>query len=97
MPSRPDGWHPPEGDWLAECAGFIVESDAGRIGRVAEVERDADSGRPVALVVRAGMAGWRRLVVPVDDVAGVLPGLDRIVLNSSWAPLGEEHAAPSPA
>lgn len=84
-------------DWLDGCIGFVVESDAGRVGRVVEVQRDPGSGRPVALVVHAGMAGWRQLVIPVADVAGVLPGSHRIVLNGSWAPAADEQPAPSPA
>ena len=87
----------PRGDWLEDCVGFVVESDASRIGRVAEVQRDAESGRPVALVVQGGLAGWRRRVVPVDEVAGVLPSSDRVLLNDAPPPVAGVQAAPSPA
>jgi hypothetical protein len=84
-------------DWLEGCVGFVVESDAGLIGRVVELQRDADSGRPVALVVRGGLAGWRRRLVPADEVAGVLPSSDRIILNGSPTPIAEGRVSPSPA
>jgi hypothetical protein len=77
-------------DWLDGCVGFVVESDAGRLGRVVEIQRESDSGRPVALVVRAGMAGTRRLVVPVDEVAGVLSSSQRIILDDSTPPAAPE-------
>jgi sporulation protein YlmC with PRC-barrel domain len=95
MSSRPDQREPAPGDWLEGCIGFVVESDGSRVGRVDEVQRDADSGRPVALVVRGGVAGWHRRVVPVDEVAGVLPSSDRIILNAAPAPVAGAQAAPS--
>ena len=94
---RRSSHEPVQGDWLEGCIGFVVESDAGRIGRVADVQRDAGSSRPVALVLRAGMAGRRRLLVAVDEVAGVLPSTERIVLNGSSVTVPEEQAAPAPA
>jgi hypothetical protein len=97
MTSLRDHRDEPLGEWLDGCVGYVVESDSGPIGRVAEVERDPDSGRPVKLVARAGMGGWQRLVVPIDAVAGVLPGSRRIVLSSSWAPSPDEQPEPSPA
>jgi hypothetical protein len=84
MASRPDHAEPAQGDWLTGCTGFIVEGDAERIGRVAEVQRDADSGRPIALVVRVGIGGRLRLLVPVHDVSGVVLSSDRIIVDGSY-------------
>jgi hypothetical protein len=92
MRSRRNHREPARGDWLDGCLGFLVEAEAGRIGRVADVRRDGESGRAVALVVRAGMAGTRRLLIPVDDIAGVLPSSRRIILNGAWAPMPDEQA-----
>lgn len=69
-------------DWL-DCIGYVVESGAGRLGRVEGVEHDDESGRPVALLVRAGLAGRHVLHVPVDEVVGVLPGSARVVLDGT--------------
>jgi PRC-barrel domain len=85
------------GDWLEGCIGFVVESEGRAVGRVTEVQRDGDSGQPLALVVRSGLAGWRRRVVPVDEVAGVLPSSDRIIVSSAPAPIATAQASPSPA
>ena len=82
---------PNGGDWLVGCIGYVVEADAGRVGRLEAVRRNG-AGRPVALVVRAGMAGRLRLIVPIDDVAGVLTSSDRILLVSSWTLFAEDAA-----
>jgi hypothetical protein len=72
------------GDWIARCEGFGVISPDGRIGTVEEVRygpsRRWDS--PTELAVQAGRGGKRRLIVPVDDVAAVVPD-DRVVLLRS--------------
>jgi hypothetical protein len=61
-----------------------VVSPDGRIGTVEEVRygpsRRWDS--PTELAVQAGRGGKRRLIVPVDDIAAVVPG-DRVVLLRS--------------
>jgi hypothetical protein len=90
MTSQPDEQRLAAADWLDGCVGFVVESDAGHLGRVVGVQRDTDSGRPVALILRAGMAGMRRLVVPVDEVAGVLSSSGRIILGDSTPPVALE-------
>jgi hypothetical protein len=69
-----------DGDWLAECRGFEVDSPRGRVGVLAEVRRGAVSGRPEALVVRRGLAR-DPLVIPVDEVAGVVTSKRVVVLQ----------------
>jgi hypothetical protein len=72
------------GDWIARCQGFGVVSPDGRIGTVEEVRygpsRRWDS--PTELAVQAGRGGRRRLIVPVEEVAAVVPD-DRVVLLRS--------------
>ena len=79
IPSRADG------DWIARCEGFRVVSPDGRIGTVEEVRygpsRRWDS--PTELAVLAGRGGRRRLIVPVDDVAAVVPEQRVVMLHSS--------------
>jgi hypothetical protein len=87
---QPDEQQFAPADWLEDCVGFVVESDAGRLGRVVEIQRESDSGHPVALIVRAGMAGTRRLVVPVEEVAGVLSSSGRIILEDSTPSMAVE-------
>jgi hypothetical protein len=73
------------GDWVARCEGFGVISPDGRIGTVEEVlygpSRRWDS--PTELAVQAGRRGKRRLIVPVDEVAAVVPDDRVVVLRSS--------------
>ena len=73
------------GDWIARCHGFGVVSPDGRIGTVEEVRygpsRRWDS--PTELAVQAGRGGRRRLIVPVADVAAVVPDDRVVVLRSS--------------
>ena len=74
----------PGGDWVARCQGFGVISPDGRIGTVEEVRygpsRRWDS--PTELAIQAGRGGKRRLIVPVDDIAAVVPD-DRVVMLRS--------------
>ena len=73
------------GHWIARCQGFGVVSPDGRIGTVEEVRygpsRRWDS--PTELAVQAGRGGKRRLIVPVADVAAVVPDDRVVVLRSS--------------
>ena len=71
----------PDGDWLAGCEGFRVESPRGRLGFVRKIQRDAASDRADALVVCAGVFGTHRLVVPVDEIAGVVRSRRLVVLR----------------
>ena len=74
----------PGGDWVARCQGFGVVSPDGRIGTVEEVRygpsRRWDS--PTELAIQAGRRGKLRLIVPVEDIAAVVPD-DRVVVLSS--------------
>ena len=71
-------------DWLSDCEGYEVDSPGGRLGFVDRVER-AENGAPAVLVVRAGRLGSRRLLVPVDSIAAVLPSRHAIVIDP-WSP-----------
>ena len=74
-----------DGDWLARCEGFTVVAPDGRIGTVDEIRygpsRRWDS--PSELVVHAGRAGRRLLIVPVDDIADVDPELRVVTLHTA--------------
>jgi hypothetical protein len=80
-----NGSPPAGGDSIARCQGFGVISPDGRIGTVEEVRygpsRRWDS--PTELAVQAGRGGKRRLIVPVDEVAAVVPADRVVVLRSS--------------
>jgi hypothetical protein len=73
------------GDWVARCEGFGVISPEGRIGTVEEIRygpsRRWDS--PTELAIQAGRDGKLRLIVPVDDVAAVVPDDRLVMLRSS--------------
>lgn len=73
------------GEWVARCEGFGVVSPEGRIGTVEEVRygpsRRWDS--PTELAIQAGRDGTLRLIVPVDDVAQVVPDDRLVMLRSS--------------
>jgi hypothetical protein len=67
--------------WLARSEGFRVDTPAGRLGIVELVMLRARPDEPDALVVRVGVLGRRLVVVPVDDVADVLPRRQRVMLR----------------
>jgi hypothetical protein len=67
--------------WLSHCEGYRVESSGGRIGLVEEVRRAADNGQAESLAVLAGIRGLRRLVIPVSEIALVVPHDERLVLK----------------
>jgi hypothetical protein len=66
-PSAPDGY------WLRHSHGFRVVSARGRHGIVEDVLYGADRERPSALAVRGGLFGTRLEIVPVEEVAHVIP------------------------
>ena len=63
---------------LSECAGFRVETSQGPLGLVEELRCQ---GGVFDLVVRAGKQGATLLIVPVDDVAEVVPDGRRVTLR----------------
>jgi hypothetical protein len=73
------------GDWVARCEGFGVISPEGRIGTVEEIRygpsRRWDS--PTELAIQVGRGGKLRLIVPVADVAAVVPDDRLVMLRSS--------------
>lgn len=76
--------------WLGHCEGFRVDSSAGRVGLVEEVVFGGHRDRPDALVVRAGVLGRRLVLVPVEEVEGIRPRKERVLLRSSWRPSGSD-------
>jgi hypothetical protein len=67
--------------WLCRCEGFRVDAATGRVGVVAEVRFRSRLDRPDELLVRRGVLGRRRVVVPVSDVEAILPQQQRLVLG----------------
>ena len=63
---------------LPECAGFRVETSQGPLGLVEELRCQ---GGALDLVVRAGKQRATLLIVPVDDVAEVVPDGRRVTLR----------------
>ena len=67
--------------WLCRCEGFRVDGPEGRIGLVEAVMFRIRPDEPDALIVRAGMFGRRLVIVPIEDVADVVPRRERILLS----------------
>jgi hypothetical protein len=76
--------------WLCRCEGFRLDAPSGRLGVIAEVRFASRLDRPDELVVRSGLFGNRVTIVPVSEVAEVLPRQGRIVLRNS--PERRRHA-----
>jgi hypothetical protein len=72
--------------WLAECDGFLVESEGGRVGVVAGAGVEDDPRRSAYLLVRLGMLGRRVVSVPAADVEAILPAGRRVLLRRGWTP-----------
>jgi hypothetical protein len=70
------------GGRLSECVGFRVETSQGLLGVVEELRWHGD--RACDLVVRAGKKGRRLLILPLEDVAEVVPGERRVLLNVAF-------------
>jgi hypothetical protein len=66
--------------WLARCEGFRVDSPEGRFGQVEAVMFRIRPDVPDALVVRTGILARRLVLVPIEDVADVVPRRKRIEL-----------------
>jgi hypothetical protein len=67
--------------WLCRCEGFHVDRSTERLGVVTEVRFRSRLDRPDELVVRGGMLGNRVQVIPVQEIAEVLPREERITLK----------------
>jgi hypothetical protein len=70
------------GGHLSECVGFRVETSQGLLGVVEELRWHGD--RACDLVVRAGKQGRRLLILPTEDVAEVVPGERRAILDVAF-------------
>lgn len=73
---------------LSECAGFRVETSQGLLGLVEELRCQ---GGVFDLVVRAGRQGATLLIVPVDDVAEVVPDERRLTLRVPFRLISSER------
>jgi hypothetical protein len=67
--------------WLRHCEGYRVDSAGGRVGLVEEVRHAVGSGHPESLAVLAGMLGRRRLIIPLSEVAEIVPHAQRVFLK----------------
>jgi hypothetical protein len=69
--------------WLRRCEGFRVDAPQGRVGFVEEVRYASRLDRPDVIAVRVGLLARLLLIVPVGEVAEILPREERIVLHRS--------------
>lgn len=76
---------------LSECTGWIGlridDQDGARLGRVEELFTEACTGEPRWLLVRLGLFGERRVLVPA---ALAMPGSGRV-----WLPAAREDVRES--
>ncbi len=77
--------------WLGHCEGYCVECEGGRLGFVEELRAPPESTGPPVLAIRAGVLGRRILLVPVEDVALVVPRKQRLYLGSHFQVVGTEQ------
>jgi hypothetical protein len=76
--------------WLRRCEGFRVEGPGGRVGYVRGI-RFGSEADPEALEVGAGLLGRRRLLIPVSEVAQILPEERRLILHGHPRLLASEQ------
>jgi hypothetical protein len=76
---------------LRRCEGFRVDSPQGRVGFVEEVRYASRCDRPDLIAVRVGLLGRLLLILPVEEVAEILPRAERIVLRRSPRPTATER------
>jgi hypothetical protein len=88
---RPSGAATDVDYWLRRCQGFRVDSPEGRVGFVEEVRYASRCDRPDVIAVRAGLLGRLLLVVPVGEVAWILPEKEQVVLHRSPRPTATER------
>jgi hypothetical protein len=90
-PQRPKGAASNVDYWLRRCEGFRVDSPDGRVGFVEEVRYESRLDRPDVIAVRVGLLARLLLIVPVGEIAEILPGDERIVLHRSPRPTARER------
>jgi hypothetical protein len=93
---RPSGAASDVDYWLRRCHGFRVDSPEGRVGFVEEVRYASRCDRPDVIAVRAGLLGRLLLIVPVAEVAWILPGREQVVLDRPPRPTATEHLEKMP-
>ena len=74
--------------WSTHCEGFRVDFPGGAHGYVEEVRHAADPDRAALIAVRVGALGRRVVIIPVDEIAYLVPRAERIWLKT---PLGIER------
>ena len=67
--------------WLRECHGFAVLAGGRRVGVVDEVVFGRDTTLPEHLLVRSGFFTRRRRLIPVTQIAEIVPSRKRVVLH----------------
>jgi hypothetical protein len=72
--------------WLRRCEGFRVDSPQGPVGFVEEVRYASRLDRPDVIAVRAGFLGRLLVIVPVGEIAEILPRHELTVLHRSPRP-----------
>jgi hypothetical protein len=77
--------------WLRRCEGFRVDAPQGRVGFVEEVRYASRYDRPDVIAVRVGLLGRLLVIVPVGEVAEILPREERIILHRSPRPTATER------
>jgi hypothetical protein len=77
--------------WLRRCEAFRVDSPQGRVGFVEEVRYASRYDRPDVIAVRVGLLGRLLLILPVGEVAEILPREERIILHRSPRPTATER------
>lgn len=71
---------------LGRWVGFRVDTPDGRIGTVVAELRHGHCGRPACVVVRRGMFCEEHVLVPLTEIARVVPAERRILLRAAACP-----------
>jgi hypothetical protein len=88
---RPGGAASNFDHWLRRCEGFRVDAPHGRVGVVEEVRYASRFDRPDVIAVRAGLLGRLLLIIPIGEIAEILPKEERIVVRRSPRPTATER------
>src|SRR5215213_2251004 len=67
--------------WLRRCEGFRVDAPPRRVGFVEEVRYASRCDRPDVIAVGVGLLSRLLLILPVGEVAEILPSEERIILH----------------